>query len=257
MAYYCYIGCSVIMGEVCRLMGQNPTRVDLRFLPAGLHERPKILQQLLQKEIDAVEELNEFMGQSPLCRESYQAILLGYGLCSEATAGLKARRIPLVIPKAHDCITLLLGAKERYQRLFDENPANFWYSSGWIERMIPPGPERERYLSEKYARLYGEEKASFLMNSETHWQRNYRRATLITSEADGPEKNEIYRAYTQKCTAYLDWEYREVASDLTLVADLLKGAWDPERFVIVQPGSEITPSYDEQILTSKTNSGNV
>ncbi|WP_165907945.1 DUF1638 domain-containing protein [Hydrogenispora ethanolica] len=267
LAYFCYIGCSILMKEVCRAVHQNParsgrqsvapTRVDLRFLPAGLHERPKILQQLLQKEIDTVEEYVQLEGQSPLCRETYQALLLGYGLCSEATVGLRARRIPLVVPRAHDCITILLGSKERHQKLFAENSANYWYSSGWIERMLPPGPEREKQLSEKFLQRYGQENLSFLLESESHWQERYCQATLIISQADGVEQNKAYRAYTQNCASHLGWEYREVSSDLTMLTDLLKGAWDPERFLIVQPGSEIIPSFNDQIITTKECTGNV
>jgi len=38
-----------------------------------------------------------------------------------------------VVPRAHDCITLLLGSKERYAKLFGERPGTYWYSAGWLE----------------------------------------------------------------------------------------------------------------------------
>ena len=52
----------------------------------------------------------------------YEAILLGYGLCSNGLVGLTARSIPLVIP-VHDCITLFLGSKEQYSITSTRVPA--------------------------------------------------------------------------------------------------------------------------------------
>jgi hypothetical protein len=43
----------------------------------------------------------------------HEAVLLGYGLCNNGVVGLHAP-VPLVISRAHDCITLLLGSRERY-----------------------------------------------------------------------------------------------------------------------------------------------
>ena len=52
-------------------------------------------------------------------RDDY--ILLGYGLCSRRTAGLTTDHTPLVIPSAHDCITLFLGSSKRYTKRFEES----------------------------------------------------------------------------------------------------------------------------------------
>ena len=66
--------------------------------------------------------------------EQYEAVLLGYALCGTGTAGLEARTLPLVIPRAHDCIALLMGSRERYQKYFEENQGVYFRSTGWIER---------------------------------------------------------------------------------------------------------------------------
>ena len=66
--------------------------------------------------------------------EQYDAILMGYALCSNGLVGLKADNVPLVLPRAHDCITLFLGNKEKYLDYFQSNPGVYFKTSGWIER---------------------------------------------------------------------------------------------------------------------------
>jgi hypothetical protein len=43
----------------------------------------------------------------------YDAILLGYALCGRGTEGLRAGKTKLVLPRAHDCIGLLMGDRHR------------------------------------------------------------------------------------------------------------------------------------------------
>ena len=53
---------------------------------------------------------------------SYDAILLGYGLCGNGTRGLKTARTPLVMMRGHDCISFLLGSGERFREINDSIP---------------------------------------------------------------------------------------------------------------------------------------
>ena len=64
----------------------------------------------------------------------YDAILLGYGLCGNGLDGLTARHTRLVLPRAHDCIALLMGSRERYRAYFEANPGTYYRSTGWLER---------------------------------------------------------------------------------------------------------------------------
>ena len=62
---------------------------------------------------------------------------------------------------AHDCITLLLGSRDRYSELFDRySGGTYWYSPGWIEQFKTPGrgyDEQTRYM--EYVEKYGEDNA--------------------------------------------------------------------------------------------------
>jgi hypothetical protein len=92
----------------------------------GLHDvGTKKMSEKLQVEIDKVD------------AGKYDTILLCYGLCNNGVCGLHSP-LPMVIPRAHDCITLLMGSKERYKDYFDHNPGTFFFSPGWLERNKDP-----------------------------------------------------------------------------------------------------------------------
>ena len=89
---------------------------------------------------------------------------------------------PLVIPRAHDCITLFLGSKERYTKRFEESPGTYYYSSGWIERkdgsteqgnmrLINEEAKKKRFDS--YVEKYSLDNAQYLVEMESQWTTNY------------------------------------------------------------------------------------
>lgn len=248
MKHFCYLGCSILTAEVISQLPECDSVVDLRFVPAGLHEQPGVLNHILQQEIERIEEWERLKQKSATNPNTLDAILLGFGLCEKATIGLHSQSIPLVIPRAHDCITMLLGSKERYQECFIQKPGNYWFSSGWIDRMLPPGPEREAFLQQTYQRQYGTDNMEFLMETERQWQKNYRQGTYINWNLP---KSDQYRHYTRKCAVHLGWQYDEVLGDSRLLRDFLNGDWDEERFLTVSPGAEIAPSFDLGIIVSK------
>ena len=122
---YKLIACDILYRELCWLLATTPHIVDVQFMKKGLHDMgaPK-MSSLLQEALDAVPE------------DEYEAILLGYGLCGNGIQGLHCH-LPLVVPRCHDCITLLLGSRKRYRRFFDEHPGTYFRSTGWIEREHP------------------------------------------------------------------------------------------------------------------------
>ena len=110
--------------------------------------------------------------------------MLGYGLCSNGVAGLKARGIPLVVPRTDDCIAIFLGSQRRYLEAFHRYPGTYWINNGWLEHGFVPTREA---LEERYARYvqdYGEDNAQFLMEQDGQWQKHYTTAGYIASPLD-------------------------------------------------------------------------
>jgi hypothetical protein len=113
--------------------------VDVVLMEQGLHNRPEVLRGQVQKELNKVEDV----GGRP-----YDAMLLGYGLCSNGIAGLSSP-VRTVAVRGHDCVTLLLGSRKLYQEYFDSHRGYIRYSSGWIETGTMPSRELcERLLAE-------------------------------------------------------------------------------------------------------------
>jgi len=248
---YAFIGCDVLFREFCLAAARSSAIVDPIMLPQGLHCVPAELRARVQAEIDRLEENGPenvpYEDREVVPPSRYDAILLGYALCSNGVVGLTSRRLPLVIPRGHDCITLLLGSKETYREYFDTHRGIYWYSSGWIERTLQPGRERWELTRRSYIEKYGEDNADYLMEMEQSWFREYRWATYIDWDLPTAERD---RGFTRDCAEFLGWEYDEIRADPQLMYDFLDGRWDDARFQVVPPGECLEPSHDPLILKS-------
>lgn len=246
------IACKVLNREIGELSAVCPNVIDITWLRQGFHNEPDVLRRTLQGIIDRIDAGNDpgtFAGASnglPGLAPGIDAILLGYGLCSNGLVGITSRRHPLVIPRGHDCITLFLGSRQRYQACFDEMSGRaFWYTPGWIESCPMPCKENRRRQVEAYTKKYGAENGKFLLEMENSWYRDYAFAAYINPEnAAYPD----YRAFTREAAAYFGWEYREFAGDNRLLRALLSGDWAQEDFLVIPPGKTALPSYDSGII---------
>ena len=244
------IYCEVLARELYLAAAASDAIVDLIQLPQGLHNIPAELRRRVQSEIDRLEGGPEHVraeNTEAIPAPKYDAILLGYALCSNGVVGLTSQQIPLVIPRGHDCVTLLLGSKEQYRDYFDSHHGIYWYSSGWIERTLQPGRARQELTLQRYIDLYGDENAEYLMEMEQNWYREYEWATYINWDLATTEHD---RQFTRECAEFLGWQYDEIQGDRRLLNDFLQGTWDAEHFLVIPPGSCIEPSHDPSIMKS-------
>ncbi len=136
--------------------------MDVELFRLGWHSNPPDLRSRLQSAIDIASDDAE---------RHYDAIVLAYGLCGRATDGLIARRVPLVIPRAHDCITLFLGGRTLYQQQFSDHPGTYWYVRDYVERKTgstalslgADGYDDVAALYDEYVIKYGKDNADYLM----------------------------------------------------------------------------------------------
>ncbi|MFA5190984.1 MAG: DUF1638 domain-containing protein [Verrucomicrobiia bacterium] len=208
--------------------------IRVEVLEQGLHQYPDRLRRELQAAIDRVE-----------ADTDAEAIVLGYGVCSRGSEGVRTRRCKLVMARAHDCITHLLGCKERYARYVAEHPGTYWYSPGWNRCHTPPGKERYDKLFEEYCSKYGEDNAKFLMETEQHWFKSYDRATYVDVGV-GATPEDV--TYTQQCAAWLGWKFDRQDGDPGLLRAMLVGDWDNERFVVLEPGQTFRMTADARVI---------
>jgi hypothetical protein len=242
------IACEIAVREFCHLAATAPNIVEFEFLTQGYHDTPAAGRAELQKRIDAVPQ------------GKFDAIVLGFGLCSNILTGLTSSHTPLVIPRAHDCITFFLGSKERYQELFDANPGTYYYTSGWLEcgrrRQIGGADSRSFFMPahsqagvasayEAWVKKYGEEKARYLMEVMGEWATNYSHGTLIDFDFTKPLK--LDRQVRQICQER-GWNFTETKGELGLLRRLLDGDWRESEVLVVKPGQKVGPVFDGNIV---------
>ena len=229
------IACHVLWREVCYFASMSDNVMNVHFLRQGLHSTPDLLRSELQQAIDEVDP------------EECDAILVGYGLCSNGIEGITARDTPLVAVRGHDCITFLLGSKERYREYFDANPGTYWYSPGWIDTGGMPGEERYQRVLASYAAKYGQDNADYLMEMEQGWFTRYSTGAYV--DLGFYDTSEL-KSHTRECAKWLGWRYDELSGDERLMVDLMAGRWDDERFLVAEPGQTIVATHDERIIAA-------
>lgn len=235
MARYRIIACHVLWRELSYFASLSRNVFDFTFLKQGLHNTPDLLRSTLQSAIDEPD------------REC-SAILIGYGLCSNGIEGIVARKTRLVVMRGHDCITYLLGSKERYQQYFDAHPGTYWYSPGWVDSGTQPSRERYEGTYQGYVEKYGEDNAHYLMDMEQGWFKKYSNAAYTDL---GVGENAHYREYTRQCAQWLEWSYDELQGDPGLLKRFVEGDWRADDFLIVEPGQRIVASHDDLIIKAQ------
>lgn len=236
------IACEVLGREVYYCAARSRNTVETDLLPQGLHDNADICRRELQEKIDKAEP------------EKYGAVVLGYGLCSNSLEGVRAGKVTTVVPRAHDCITLLLGSRERYQQLFEQHPGTYYYSSGWLEYSERGGkrveyPQKSGWVRERtfqeLAEKYGEDNARYLLETMGSWEANYSDGALIHFPFDahlGLEEQ------VREICKDKGWRFSSIPGDVGLIQRLLDGEWDEREFLVLQPGEAIKVRYDGNVI---------
>jgi hypothetical protein len=235
---YFLIACDIFVREISYIIATSPSTINVKYLEKGLHERPDYLREVLQSEID----------QTNQSEYNYDAVLLAYALCGNSTKGIIARDLPVVIPKAHDCITLFLGSRRKYLEEFNNHPGTYYYTPSAVERGSAVGSETNENLEKKYKEYlakYGEENAQYLMEIEEGWMKHYSYAASVDFELF---RFLNYHGKVKDIAQKKSLQYREIAGDLNLLKKLLNGDWNHHEFLILQPGQKVEVTNDESVI---------
>jgi hypothetical protein len=233
------ISCEVLFREMCDVVARSPHQIDVEFLPKGLHDLGgKPMADEIQRIIDAAP------------HGGYDAILLGYGLCGNGLQGIMARHTLLVLPRAHDCIALLMGSRERYLEYFNEHPGTYYRSTGWLERgkglrqLTHNTAGMDVSLTDMIAR-YGDDNGRYLYEELTRYRSTYQRMTYI---ATGLEPDNRFEEEARWEAAEAGWKFEKMAGDLILLRRLVNGDWKGGDYLLVQPGERTAATYDNSIV---------
>jgi len=236
------IACEVMFREICALAAESRNIVDLEFLPKGLHDiASEEMAGRLQACIDASE------------GNDYEAVLLAYALCNNGVVGLTPRSCPLVIPKAHDCITLLMGSRARYQQYFDQHPGTFFRSPGWMERdfaNVEGSIYEQLGLTQEWREMvekYGEDNAKYIVETMGGWKQHYTHLLYIdTRVAQHLGHEDAARQEAEEN----GWTFERTEGDVGLLRRLLEGEWRDDEFLVVEPSQQIVASNNVAVMCS-------
>jgi hypothetical protein len=218
------IACQVFQDLVKRLF---PPELDgnITFTDYGLHRIPSKLNKKLQEIIDGIEQPS--------------LVVLGFGLCGNGLNNIRAGKHILLVPRADDCIALLLGSYAAYRKEFDSSPGTYYLSKGWLESGSNPLSEYH-----EYEKRLGSEKAMWVMDQQ---YQHYKRLVFV---AHTQEDLAQYRAVALDVAKFCErWgmDYQEILGTDSYMRQLVEIASSLDKaddeFIVIPPGGELKQSH--------------
>ncbi len=226
------IACGVLGLDLRAVADSLDLDLSMEFLPGGLHREPLELRRRLQEAIDRAAD-----------DRRADLIAIGYGVCGLGAVDIKARAIPLAIPRVNDCIALFLGSDKAYRDQFAREPGTYYIADGWVaENSAPPsqsstttGTPEQASAKDEFQRLveaHGEENAEAIRYFLSSWQRNYRRAAYIDT---GLSIKRRHADMARDMAERFGWKYEELRGTPHLLESLLTTRETSDEILIVPP----------------------
>lgn len=158
------IACDMLRQELESVMEEIRCSYQVLWVEAGLHDKPTHLNRELRLKIDMVSEFAD-------------TILLAYGFCGGALAGLSSQKARLVLPLFHDCIHLLTAVDGSRTR---KDSDCLYFTSAWIKS--------DKFICKEYERhaaLIGRKKA---LRAYRSMLRGYQAMKFIDTGHGGQDK---------------------------------------------------------------------
>lgn len=106
--------CQTMKNEVIKTIEEQNSDIPVHFMPNSLHSSPKKLHEYLQNVIDSTYNVDE--------------ILILNGSCGGGGENLKATTADLILPKASDCIDVLLSGSNT-----PRSQKSMYFTKSWME----------------------------------------------------------------------------------------------------------------------------
>lgn len=235
------ISCMIFSREVNYLIATSDNIIHSFWLEKNLHDYPEELQSNIQSTIHLIEAINE----RNIENKPFDAIVLGYGLCSNGTVGLTSNTLPLIIPKCVDCMALFLGSNQKYTYLTYSYKNIFWYNKAWIENSFVPSTETQEV--EENPISVGET-IDDILDAELEAMKNQKHAIFIKSKLFD---DKYEQSFIEKTAKYFNWEFIKLDGDMSYFSALLSGKWDDRLFLTCPPGYETKLDKKKNVLMAE------
>lgn len=249
------VACEMIEDEVCLALRSLPPeqRPPVIWVESGLHDRPERLHAVLSDIISRLDQGAELgvavtvpsvrpgRGPAEARREELRVgpvnrVVFAFGFCGNALAGISAQNLTLVLPRADDCITLLLNHGCKREEV-PRNPRHYYLTRGWFCH--------ESSLMEafdEWVRRYGAEKAARLQKAMFA---GYETVSLIDTKAYDVDE---WQPQAEEVARTLGLGSDVVEGSVQLLEKLFQGREDSE-IIVVPPGEKVTL---EHLFRAKT-----
>ena len=208
------LACRTLEREVRLAMENCGCRWELEVLSDSNHDVPARLRQSIQKKLDDIENADR--------------VLLAFTTCGGAMVGLRSGEFELVIPRMDDCICLLMGSMARRKEVL-EGGFGLFVTQGWLENEKNSAAQLE-HIRNKYSPARAKKIIETMYG-------NFDSLNVIDTGAyDLPS----ILPRTEALARELHLTHRIVPGTLELLENLVQGPYDPQRFIIVPPHTEIT-----------------
>jgi hypothetical protein len=207
------VACRTLEDELTLAVAATGVEYPVYWIDSKLHIKPEKLKEQIQATIDRISNVS--------------TIILVFGYCGRGLAGITSPSARLVVPKAEDCISLLLGSQERRTALSKE-AVRYYLTRGWIES--------ENNIADEYeyaTRKFGEKRGMEIMRAML---KNYRYLSLIDT---GGYDTGAYEQKTAQLAEKLGLSFQLLKGSQRFFEKLLTGPWD-EEFIVAAPGQAIT-----------------
>jgi hypothetical protein len=220
------VACNTIRDELDLAIRATGVTYPVYRIDSKLHIEPQKLKESIQETIDRITNVS--------------TIILAFGFCGYGLVGIKSEKARLILPKAEDCISLLLGSQERRTVLSTE-AARYYLTRGWIES------EHNIADTVDYSiRRFGAQRGLRVVRSML---KHYRYLTLLDT---GGYDIAPYRQKTEELAEQLGLERQIMRGSQRFLEKLLTGPWD-EEFIVADPGQPIAvDGFSEWSLKSGT-----
>jgi len=219
------ISCEIFKPYIEHLLKTKTIKTDfeIEYYDIDQHNYPIRFNQVLQEKIDEVKD--------------FEMIILLYGICGNVTSNIVARHCPVVMPKVHDCASVLLGSKKRFLEVFAHRLSTPWQCYAHVQ-----SNSHHQYIdADEYNALvekYGEDNAAYL------------REILFHPE----EKSMVYLsmdlAEDLKQIKKLSNEIEVVNGSPRYLLKLLN--LDFSEALVLKPGEKMVPTYDQIEVMKKS-----
>jgi hypothetical protein len=211
------VACEVLRKELETVIGDRD--IPLYFLDQGLHRTPKLMPDRIAEAINKAQ------------AGGAGRLALGYGLCSNGLVGVEANR-PMVVPKCHDCIAMIVGSPAKYRQLFARQPGTYYLSAGWLEVAKDPLSIMEL----EYVESVGREDAEWVMTTElTHYTHICYLRNGLGSDINNKKR------VLENCRAF-GKEYMEIDCSLDYFQKLIDGPYPQADFINLDGGRKVVES---------------